>query len=87
MLSMAPTLAWSEIVVKPGADHEPRFARGRLRRTSGIRRPTADPLRVLHVTARDARRRFEPIELAGAGLVIGALAANNVYLRHKAGRK
>jgi drug/metabolite transporter (DMT)-like permease len=32
-------------------------------------------------------RRFEPIELAGAGLVIGALAANNGYLRHKAGRK
>jgi drug/metabolite transporter (DMT)-like permease len=25
---------------------------------------------------------FEPVELAGAGLVIGALAANNLYLRH-----
>ena len=28
-------------------------------------------------------RRYLPIELAGAGLVIGALAANNLYLRHK----
>jgi len=28
-------------------------------------------------------RRFAPIELAGAGLVIGALVANNLYLRHK----
>jgi drug/metabolite transporter (DMT)-like permease len=25
---------------------------------------------------------FAPVELAGAGLVIGALAANNLYLRH-----
>lgn len=32
-------------------------------------------------------RRFEPVELTGAGLVIGALAANNLYLRRKAGRK
>jgi drug/metabolite transporter (DMT)-like permease len=28
-------------------------------------------------------QRFEAIELAGAGLVIAALAANNLYLRHK----
>jgi drug/metabolite transporter (DMT)-like permease len=27
-------------------------------------------------------QRFEPVELAGAGLVIGALAANNLYLRY-----
>jgi len=32
-------------------------------------------------------QRFEAIELVGAGLVIGALAANNLYLRRKAGRK
>jgi drug/metabolite transporter (DMT)-like permease len=32
-------------------------------------------------------RRFEPVELAGAGLVIGSLAANNLYLRRKAARK
>jgi drug/metabolite transporter (DMT)-like permease len=32
-------------------------------------------------------RRFEPVELAGAGLVVGALAANNLYLRRKAARK
>jgi drug/metabolite transporter (DMT)-like permease len=32
-------------------------------------------------------QRFEPIELVGAGLVIGALAANNLYLRRtRAGR-
>lgn len=28
-------------------------------------------------------QRFAAVELAGAGLVIGALAANNLYLRHK----
>jgi len=28
-------------------------------------------------------RRYEPVELAGAALVIGALAANNLYLRRK----
>jgi drug/metabolite transporter (DMT)-like permease len=28
-------------------------------------------------------RRFEPVELAGAALVIGALAANNLYLRRR----
>ncbi len=28
-------------------------------------------------------QRFAPVELAGAGLVIGALAANNLYLRRK----
>jgi drug/metabolite transporter (DMT)-like permease len=27
-------------------------------------------------------QRFEPVELLGAGLVIGALTANNLYLRH-----
>jgi drug/metabolite transporter (DMT)-like permease len=27
-------------------------------------------------------QQFEPVELAGAGLVIGALAANNLYLRY-----
>jgi hypothetical protein len=27
-------------------------------------------------------QRFEAVELAGAGLVIGALAANNLYLRY-----
>jgi drug/metabolite transporter (DMT)-like permease len=32
-------------------------------------------------------RRFEAVELAGAGLVVGALAANNLYLRRKAARK
>jgi drug/metabolite transporter (DMT)-like permease len=32
-------------------------------------------------------QRFEAIELVGAGLVIGALAANNLYLRRKAARK
>ena len=32
-------------------------------------------------------QRFEAIELVGAGLVIGALAANNLYLRRKARRK
>ena len=30
---------------------------------------------------------FEPVELAGAGLVIGALAANNLYLRHAHARR
>jgi drug/metabolite transporter (DMT)-like permease len=29
-------------------------------------------------------RRYEAIELAGAALVIGALAANNLYLRRAA---
>jgi drug/metabolite transporter (DMT)-like permease len=28
-------------------------------------------------------QRYVAVELAGAGLVIGALAANNLYLRHK----
>ena len=32
-------------------------------------------------------RRFAPVELAGAGLVIGALVANNLYLRHKRAAK
>ena len=32
-------------------------------------------------------QRFEPVELAGAGLVIGALAANNLYLRHAHARR
>ena len=32
-------------------------------------------------------RRFAPVELAGAGLVIGALAANNLYLRRKRAAK
>jgi len=30
---------------------------------------------------------FEPVELVGAGLVIGALAANNLYLRHVHARR
>ncbi len=32
-------------------------------------------------------QQFEAVELAGAGLVIGALAANNLYLRHAHGRR
>src|SRR5215468_5454666 len=32
-------------------------------------------------------QRFEPVELGGAGLVIGALAANNLYLRHVYARR
>jgi len=32
-------------------------------------------------------QRFEPVELGGAGLVIGALAANNLYLRHMYARR
>ncbi len=32
-------------------------------------------------------QRFEPVELAGAGLVIAALAANNLYLRHVHARR
>jgi drug/metabolite transporter (DMT)-like permease len=32
-------------------------------------------------------RRFEAIELAGAGMVVGALVANNVYLRRARGRE
>jgi len=31
--------------------------------------------------------RFEPVEFTGAGLVIGALAANNLYLRHVYARR
>jgi drug/metabolite transporter (DMT)-like permease len=32
-------------------------------------------------------QRFEPVELVGAGLVIGALTANNFYLRHVHARR